>query len=321
MTQVSLDPLAAWGDQRPTLPDDLVGQKFEIGASVVSTDSERAYVVMMVRFLPVGLLGLVAASLLAAFMSTIDTHVNLAASFYVNDLHRRFIAPGRSDRHYVWAARCASVAVLALGALLAYESESISGLFTFFLAFLGGVGPIYLLRWLWWRVTAVAEITAMVASSLSTVFLSFTKLQGWVLGAPIAWRLGPLSPEGVLTGEGRLLIVVVFAGTCALLSLLVRRAPDPARLVPFYEQIRPIGAWGPVRALASTGPRRGEGSTTVIGVVSGLALTYSLLFGIGFVILDRTNALVVAVLIALVSSVGVVHACRRLASGTSEQTL
>ena len=117
-----------------------------------------------------------------------------------------------------------------------------------------------------------------------------------------------------------LALVVTFAGTCALLSLLFRPAPDPKRLVAFYEKVRPIGAWGPVRALASTGPPRGEGTTTIIGVVSGLALTYSLLFGIGFMILDRQNALVFAILIAAVSSVGVVHACRRLASATSEET-
>ena len=84
------------------------------GAVLARTDAERAYVVMMRRYLPVGLLGLVAASLFAAFMSTVDTHVNLAASFFVNDVYRRFLAPGRDPRHYVLAARLASAAVLWL---------------------------------------------------------------------------------------------------------------------------------------------------------------------------------------------------------------
>lgn len=307
-SEVPLAAFAPWGASRPE-PTAELGAEVETGTVLVRTDSERAYVVMMVRYLPAGLLGLVAASLLAAFMSTIDTHVNLAASFFVNDIYRRFVAPDRSDRHYVWVARIASTGVLVLGALLAWQSESIGDLFTFFLAFLSGVGPIYVLRWLWWRVTALTEIVAMVASSVATVLLTFL---------PIEWTLGPLSDGGDLSAEGRLLLVVAFSGTCSLVSLLARPAPEPASLVRFYERVRPIGAWAPVRRLAATGPAPGEGTAAVLGVASGLALTYSLLFGIGFAILGRTASLRIAAIIAVVATVGVVIACRKLAEGRSE---
>jgi len=311
-TSVPFNALEAWGDDAGKIPNNLLGKELAAGELIHRTDSERAYVVMMVRYLPVGLLGLVVASLLAAFMSTIDTHVNLAASFYVNDVHRRFIAPGGSDRHYVVVARLASIAVLSLGAILAKASNSISDLFTFFLAFLGGVGPIYVLRWLWWRITAIAEITAMVASSLSATFLSSPGLQKLFFGQPINWPVSALAPEGALSPEGRLILVVLFAGGCALISLAVRPAPDPRKLVPFYEKIRPIGAWGPVRALTDVSPPRRDAIAAVVGVAAGLALTYSLMFGIGFVILDHSKEAGVSAGIAALALCGVIYACRQL---------
>ncbi|MCZ6727982.1 MAG: hypothetical protein O7A98_11595, partial [Acidobacteria bacterium] len=158
---VALVPEGSAPDWRP-LARVQAGQEVVAGEVLARSDSERAYVVMLKRYLPVGLLGLVAASLIAAFMSTIDTQINVAASFFVNDVYRRFLNPAASDRHYVLVARLASIAVLALAAAVASVADSISALFTLFISFLGGVGPVYLLRWFWWRVTAWAEIAAML---------------------------------------------------------------------------------------------------------------------------------------------------------------
>jgi len=256
-----------------------VGDQIEAGAVIASTDSEKAYVVMMVRFLPAGLLGIVVASLLAAFMSTIDTHVNLAASYYVNDLHRRFIDRKRAPRHYVTVARIASVVFLLEGAWLATVSDSISDLFTFFLAFLGGVGPIYLLRWLWWRITAWSEISAMITSSVTTTFITFGTTNGWTLG--------PYSPQGEITAEGRIVIVVLLSTLVSLIVTLLRPAPDPAKLVSFYEKVRPTGAWGPVRALSSVTPAPREGIRVLGGVLGGLAMVWGLTLGIGALMLGK----------------------------------
>jgi len=256
-----------------------VGDEIEAAAEIASTDSEKAYVVMMVRFLPAGLLGIVVASLLAAFMSTIDTHVNLAASYYVNDLHRRFIDRKRKASHYVTVARIASVVILLEGAWLATVSDSISDLFTFFLAFLGGVGPIYLLRWLWWRITAWSEISAMITSSVTTTFITFGTTNGWTLG--------PYSPQGEITAEGRIVIVVLLSTLVSLLVTLLRPAPDPTKLVPFYEKVRPTGAWGPVRKLAKAKSAAHEGWWVIGGVLGGLAMIWGLTLGIGALILGK----------------------------------
>ncbi|MGE4620209.1 MAG: sodium:solute symporter family protein [Planctomycetota bacterium] len=271
-TEVVLESPKGWAGVLPLVK---VAEQDEIKKDTIlaKTDSEKAYVVMMVRYLPVGLLGLVVASLLAAFMSTIDTHVNLASSYYVNDLHRRFFDRKRKPEHYVKVARIASVVFLIEGALLASISNSISDLFTFFLAFLGGVGPIYLLRWLWWRITAWSEIAAMITSSITTTFITF--------GTTNSWQLGPFSPAGKITAEGRIVIVVLLSTAVSLLVTWLRPKPDPQKLVTFYQKVRPAGAWGPVRALAGVSSKPGEGWQVIGGVLGGLALIWGLTLGIG----------------------------------------
>ena len=274
--QAQVDTDAEWHPHNPRVS---IGDAVRTGDVLAVTDSERAYPAMMLRYLPVGLLGLVIASLIAALMSTIDTHVILASSYFVNDFYRRFLAPDRSDRHYVLAGRLAGVVIMALGGLVAVNSESIKDLFTFFLAFLGGVGPIYLLRWLWWRVRAVTEITAMLTSSITTVVLT---------SVDATWNLGPLTAGGDLSAEARLCIVAGLSLTAALLATFIAPRPDPARLVPFYRRVRPAGAWGPVRDAAGVAARSGELPVALIGTLSAVAFVYAMLFGIGSTILGRT---------------------------------
>ncbi len=285
LSEVQIVAPEGWAGVLPTARVS-VGDEIEAGAEIASTDSEKAYVVMMVRFLPAGLLGIVVASLLAAFMSTIDTHVNLAASYYVNDLHRRFFDRKRKASHYVTVARIASVVFLLEGAWLATISDSISDLFTFFLAFLGGVGPIYLLRWLWWRITAWSEIAAMVTSSVSTTVITFLFDKGWPVTA--LTPLGSIESEGgVITAEGRIVIVVLLSTLVSLIVTLLRPAPDPAKLVPFYEKVRPTGAWGPVRALTDVRGTPHEGRLVLGGIFGGLAMVWGLTLGIGALILGK----------------------------------
>jgi len=278
LIRVDLAAAAVAEDWTPHLIVVSEGEEVVAGDVLARSDSERAYVVMMTRYLPVGLLGLVVASLLAAFMSTIDTHVNLASSYFVNDVYRRFVRKDASPRHYVAVARVTGVVVMSLAGVLAWQSDSIADLFTFFLTFLGGVGPIYVLRWLWWRVRASTEITAMLTSSISASLLTMYD-EGWPLGA--------LAPDGVLGYEGRLCLVVALSTTCALLSMHFTRAPDPERLVAFYRRIRPIGIWGPVRALCPDVEPPREGLAVLGGVLGGLATVYGLMIGVGFWLLDR----------------------------------
>jgi Na+/proline symporter len=248
------------------------GDKVEANDIVGRSDSEKAYVVMMTRYLPIGLLGLVIASLLAAFMSTIDTHVNLASAFFVNDVYRRFLRPEQTDKHYILVARISSFVVILIAGAFTLLMNSIGDLFLFFLAFLSGVGPVYVMRWLWWRVRAVTEITAMVSSGLCSTLVTFTD---------ISWSLGPLSPDGELSSSGRLLVVVGFSLTCSLLSVLALPRPDPKTLVGFYRKVRPAGWWGPVRALIDEPVARDAIRPMLAGILGGLCLIFGLLFATG----------------------------------------
>ena len=287
-------------------PKDLQsGATVSAGQTLAKTDDERAYVAMMVRFLPAGLLGLVVASLLAAFMSTIDTHVNLASSYFVNDVYRRFVEPSADERHYVLVARLASAGVLALGTTLAYYAESVKDLFTFFLAFLSGVGPVYIARWLWWRVRARTEIAAMCTSAAVSTYLSFFfEWPATIFG----------NAEGEVPGPARVMIVVsaslLVAGTVTLLS----PPPDPRDLTRFYRRVRPIGWWGPVREMCPDVHVEREVAPALVGVVSSLLLTYSLILAIGLGFLERSSEAWIAAGGSLAGACGVWWSLRRLAA-------
>lgn len=302
-------PLASDHDDWRPEPKVAEGDEVTAEAVVARTDSEKAYVVMMTRYLPVGLLGLVIASLLAAFMSTIDTHVNLSSAFFVNDVYRRFIHKDASDKHYVRVARITSFVVLIVACLMALSMESIGTLFLFFLAFLSGVGPVYVLRWLWWRIRAVTEIAAMVTSATTSLVITL---------APIEWSLGPLSSGGALTAAGRLIVVVVVSLTAALLATLIAPKADPASLVGFYRKVRPIGWWGPVAALAGPTARRDPLAPIFVGIVGGLALMFGVLFTTDDLVLGGSGATAWKVLLAVAGAVAVGWSLRRTAPASQE---
>ena len=299
-------PLNLTGTSNDWRPEPLVqpGAQVVAGAVLARTDSERAYVTMMGRYLPAGLLGLAIVGLMAAFMSTVDTHINVAASFFVNDVWRRFVRPDATSSHHVLVGRLASVGVMIMSGLLAWRAHSIGDLFLFFLAFLGGVGPVYLLRWVWWRIRAPHEIVAMLASAATTLALTFLWKDGW--------PAGPLAPGGTLAPEGRLCLVVAVSLAAVLLATPFLKRPDPAELLEFYRRVRPVGWWGPVAALAPDVVRPPELLSIATGVIGGLACIWGAMLATGLWLLDRGNEAAVAGVIAAVGTVGVWWALRKL---------
>ena len=118
----------------------------------------------MKRYLPAGMLGLVFASLVAAFMSSVSAQVNWGASYLVNDVYRRFLAPHASDRSLVWAGRLASLIITAVASFVAFNLHSIGETFRLLIALGTGTGAVLILRWFWWRINVWAEIAALVGS-------------------------------------------------------------------------------------------------------------------------------------------------------------
>lgn len=197
-------------------------------------DPELAYPLMMVKYLPAGMLGLVFASLLAAFMSTVSTQVNWGASYLVHDLYARFT--GQADeRKLLRAARWASIVITLLAATLSFFMESVGTVFRFLILIGNGPGLVLLLRWFWWRVNAWAEISAMTTGLLLALATYLPALAGLTFGQRL-----------LLTGFGSLAV---------WLPVMLLTRPEPAAtLDAFYARVRPAGAWGPVRARVGLPP-------------------------------------------------------------------
>ena len=216
-------------------------------------DPEVAYPLLMRRYLPAGLLGLVFASLLAAFMSTVSAQVNWGASYLVNDLYRRFIAPKASQAHLVWAGRVASVIIAVAASYVAFHLESIRAAFRFLIVLGTGTGAVLVLRWFWWRINAWAEIAALVASVVVAV-LSYT--------LPLFRSL----EYGVRETAVALIVTAIWIGVMLLTP------PERAETLDrFYERARPGGAWGPIRARTGLAPRQdlaGDVARVLIGVAA-----------------------------------------------------
>ena len=198
-------------------------------------DHERAYPRLITMLLPVGLRGILVASFFAAFLSTLSTQLNWGASYLLNDGYKRFLNRRASERHYVFVARLLPFA-LALGAMaIAFSNQTIGGSFTWILNLTAGIGPVYLLRWFWWRINPWSEIAAMTASL--PVLLLRPHLLRW-----LGW------PSGLLI---ELLVMVVGTALVWLPATLLTSPVDRGTLKEFYARVRPPGWWRPVGASAA----------------------------------------------------------------------
>ena len=197
-------------------------------------DPELAYPMLMLRYLPAGALGIVFASLLAAFMSTVSTQVNWGASYLVNDIYVRFTGE-QDQRRLLRVARLSTVGLTAIAAVVSFYMTSVGEVFRFLILIGTGPGIVLLLRWFWWRINAWAEIAAMVT--------------GFVLAVA-----GYLDVFGTVP-FGTLLRITAFGSMAVWLPVMYLTRPErPEVLAGFYRRVRPGGAWAPVRKATGLGP-------------------------------------------------------------------
>lgn len=176
----------------------------------------------MLSFLPAGLLGLVAASLIAAFMSTMSTQMNLGSSYLVNDFYARFIKPTANDKELIQMAKLFTLISAILGMGLGMMLESAKETFDIMLILGAGTGLVYILRWFWWRINAMTEIVAMIASLI------------------IAGSLFFVSKE-VIPGWGKITIGAILTTITWVITALITKPTDEETLKTFYEKIQPSG--------------------------------------------------------------------------------
>ena len=220
----------------------------------------------MLKFLPVGFVGLMIGGLLAANSSTILTHLNWGSSYLIHDFYRRFIRKDASETHYVNAGRLATVLLYVFAALLSLGMTSAQQAFQILLSIGAGTGLLYIARWFWWRVTAWCEIVAMGASLITAVAV-------------------PKLMPGV--GFATVTIVQVGITTIAwLITAFVGPTTDRATLLSFVQKVKPAGpGWTEIRKAAGVSDdvvaQENRIGAAFVGWISGCIVIWSALFAIG----------------------------------------
>ncbi len=256
---------------------------------------DMAYAAML-TFLPAGLLGLVVASLIAAYMSTISTHLNWGASYLVQDVYKRFYAPDASERRLVLVGRLATVALMAVACLISLWLSNALQAFQILLQIGAGTGLLFLLRWFWWRVNAASELTAMTVSFLVAIYFQF--LHGRMFAVELAdWQ--------------KLVIGVGITTTAWLSVALFTPAADESVLRRFVATIRPDGpGWAAVRrrAAADGEPLPEGASELTLGIACmmlGSVAVYSALFATGMFLYGKLGPASILAVVSAASAFGI----------------
>ena len=253
----------------PNLPADKLGH-------------DVAYPAML-TLLPSGLLGLVAASLIAAFMSTMSTQLNLGASYLVNDFYHRFFKPNASEKELVLAGRLFTVVSIILGGGLGLLLTSAGQAFTLLLMIGAGTGLIYILRWFWWRINAYTEIVAMISSIIIAGYFNFgdSALEGW---------------QKIVIGA--LLTTIVWVA-----ATYFTPPDDDVTLRNFVKKVNPGGpGWKTYSEGISTEPWPVPNG--ILSMVLGCVAVYGFLMGVGQLIYGHTESGLMICGIGALASVG-----------------
>ena len=243
----------------------------------------------MLTFLPVGWLGLMVAGLLAAYVSTIVTHLNWGTSYLVHDLYRRFVRNDASEKHYVAVGRVVTALLMVVAAGVTFTLDTASAGFRLLISIGAGTGLLYLLRWYWWRVNAAAEIAAMFASFITAVGFEVANSQGMAVASHIS-----------------LLVTVGVTTVVWISAAFLGPQTDQKVIESFYRLVRPAGpGWNAVRAATGLGPSPDSLPQAMLGWVMGIFFVYGALFGVGAWLIGNTSLAAIWAVIFVVSGAGV----------------
>ncbi|MFI5252944.1 MAG: sodium:solute symporter family protein [Bacteroidota bacterium] len=232
----------------------------------------------MLKFLPVGFIGLMVGGLIAANSSTILTHLNWGASYLVHDFYRRFWKKDATEKHYVMAGRFATVGLFLCSSSLVFFLDTAKDAFDIILQVGAGTGLLYLVRWFWWRVNAWSEVAAMISSFVVSIVLLILNKNGFHISTHIA-----------------LLITIGFTTACWLLTTFLGPKTNRATLIEFYKKVRPFGpGWEIIRKEA--GIAKDEARTSheniplsLLGWAAGSMTIWSSLFVVGNFLYGRMD--------------------------------
>jgi SSS family solute:Na+ symporter len=255
----------------------------------------------MLKFLPVGFIGLMVGGLIAANSSTNLTHLNWGASYLVHDFYRRFLRKNASEKHYVMAGRLATVGLFLAAGGLVFVLETAKDSFDIILQVGAGTGLLYLVRWFWWRVNAWCEVNAMLSSFGVSVLLLLLRKAGVVIPTHYA-----------------LLLTIAVTTVCWLLTAFFGPKTERKTLIDFYKKIRPFGpGWKSIRKEAGITETEAKAThenmpLALIGWVSGTTVIWSALFTVGNFLYGRTNYALMLLGVSIISGLVLLRVINRL---------
>ena len=253
---------------------------------LMGADSEKAYPAMIAKFLPVGLKGMMVAALLAAYMSTVSTHLHLGVSYLVNDVYQPYLVKNRSQHHYVRVSQFGMLALTVVAGIMCLQLESITGVYKFLGVYWAGMGTILIVRWYWWRINAWAELTALLSSIFLVLFLHTGIVTQWL--SRLCLKLGFIK-EGAKDPDfmtPRIVITMVLVTLVWIIVAYLTSERTPSeQTIAFYRKLRVAGpGWNRVAKLSDIQPLRGEIGRDFLAWGVSIVWLYSLLLSIGYLL-------------------------------------
>ena len=245
----------------------------------------------MLSLLPSGLLGLVLASLIAAYMSTISSHLNWGASYISIDFYKRFINLNASEKQVVFIGRISTILLMILAGFVALRLSDALDAFQILLQIGAGTGSIFLLRWFWWRVNAYSEITGMIISFLLAIYFQ------WFHQEITGQNLKPYI---------ELLLSISITTISWILVTLITKPTDNDKLLSFYNKIKPYGiGWKSFRLLNNISLSQKDSKSSMNDLLLlflGILAVYFCLFGFGYILFDENLIGVFMLTISFISA-------------------
>ena len=262
----------------------------------------------MLKFLPVGFVGLMVGGLVAANSSTILTHLNWGASYLVHDFYRRFIKRDGEERHYVFMGRVVTVILFFLSSGLVFVLDSAKDAFDIILQVGAGTGLLYLVRWFWWRINAWCEVAAMISSFVISVLFIVLEKQGVHVG----------------TVGTKLILTIIATTVCWVLAAYLAPQTERQTLIEFYRKVRPTGpGWEPIRQAANISKADSVAAgdnipQALLGWVAGCMVIWSSLFTVGNILYGRTSMALLLGAVFVVSGLVLLSIVNKLWAGSTE---
>ena len=241
------------------------------------SNHEEVYLTTL-NFVPTGLKGVVIASFFAAFMSTVDTRVNLGASYFVNDFYKPFVAEGRTDKHYVNVGKLISLAQVLVAMCLLFFIDNMRSFFYIYAGIGSGAGLVYILRFYWWRISAWSEIAAMSAALVCVVI----------------FRWGVYGSDAEFTSHGfeYMFISFILVSAFWILVTFITKPTSSEKLKEFYRLVKPAGPlWGPIaKELKEKEGIKSPDNLKIafIGWLFANPMIFGILFGVGSLLFGKT---------------------------------